>query len=151
MRYLLLVLLLISKTVTADCFVVTELMTKWQFGLDALGMPVGEFKNNEFRITINEEGALVSPGNWNCLPLGNSSLECGEELERVRLDKNEVEQLKKSGEIGASADTDKYVYTVTKGVVKQIWHLFLDTNKAVLLIPEQNNMKQYSGVIKGKC
>jgi len=126
-------------------------MTKWQFGLDALGMPVGEFKNNEFRITINEEGALVSPGNWNCLPLGNSSLECGEELERVRLDKNEVEQLKKSGEIGASADTDKYVYTVTKGVVKQIWHLFLDTNKAVLLIPEQNNMKQYSGVIKGKC
>lgn len=151
MRCLLLILLLISRTVTAECYVVTELMTKWQSGLDALGLPVGEFKDKEFRLTIKDHEASVTPGDWNCLSLGKSALQCGENLKLVRLSESEVEQLKRTGEIGASADPKKYVYTAVEGDVKQVWHLFFDKNKVLLMISEQKNMKNYSGIIKGKC
>jgi len=93
MRYLILVLLLISKTVTADCFIVSELMTKWQSGLDALGIPVGEFKDKEFRITIGEDKASVSPGKWNCIIVGKNVVNCGENVKLVKLNDKEIEQL----------------------------------------------------------
>jgi len=150
-RYLLLVLLLISKVATADCFVVTKLMTKWQFGLDELGVSFGEFKDKEFRITITEDMALVSPGGLDCIRLGKSSLECGKDLKLVRLSESEVEHLKSTGEIGADADPKKFAYTVTEGNVKQIWHLLVETNEVVLMIPKQKKMKQYRGLIKGRC
>jgi len=151
MRYLLLVMLFISQTATAECYMVTELMTKWQMGLDALGIPVGQYKDKEFRLTLSEDKASVSPGSMNCMPLGKSAMECGEDLRLVRLNESEIEQLKRSGQIGADADPKKFVYTVTKGNVEQIWHLFFENNTVVLMIPEEKEMKQYHGIIKGKC
>ena len=148
-RYLLLVLLLISNVATADCFVVTNLMTKWQLELDELGVSFGKFKDKEFHITITEDMALVSPGGLNCIRIGKALLECGEDLKLVRLSESEVEYLKSTGEIGPDANPKKFAYTVTEGTVKQIWHLIVKTNEVFLTIPEKNKM--YRGVIKGRC
>lgn len=151
MRYLLLILLLISSTATADCFIVTSLMTKWQYGLYSLGIPIGGFKDKEFRIDISKDKASVTPGRWDCVAHGKYLVDCGESVKSVRLKDKEIEQLTSSGDEKAPRDPKKYVYMTTQGNIKQHWYLMPEQNLVSLMIPKSNKMKLYNGVIKGKC
>jgi len=153
MRYLLLTLLLLSNAAIADCYVVTKLMTNWEIQLNKLGISFGEFKDKEFRITITDDKAQVSPGVLECITHVKFTLECGKEVKSVTLSESEIEQYKSAGVIGADADTnpEKFVYKVTKGDVEQIWHLFVEDKQVVLMIPQKSKMKKYIGQIKSKC
>jgi len=150
-RYLIIMLLFISNTVTANCFIVTNLMTVWEANLDALGMPVGAIKEKEFQITIDDKGASVSPGSWTCIRITKKIIECGEDLRLAVLDETEIEQLKKSGVISPDADTGNNILTVTKGTVKQSWYLMYKSNEVFLESFEGKKTKKYYGQIKGTC
>lgn len=153
MRYLLLILLFLSNAAIADCYVVTNLMTNWDIQLNKLGIYFGEFKDKEFRITIAGDKSQVSPGGLECVAHAKFTVECGKDVKSVTLSESEIEQYKNAGVISADADTnlEKFVYKVTKGVVEQIWHLLVEDNQVILMIPQKSKMKKYVGQIKSKC
>jgi len=151
MRYLLLILLLISKTATADCYIVTNLMTYWQSRLNVLGIPVGDFKDKVFSITVSEEKVSVYPGRWDCIAHGKQIVDCGENVKLVTLNDKEIEQLTSSSDEKAPRDPKKYVYMATEGNIKQNWHLMPEENQVYLTVPKSNKSIYYKGVIKGKC
>jgi len=153
MRYLLLTLLLLSNAVNADCYVATNLMTDWQAVLNKFGVSIGEFKDKEFRITITEDKAQIYPDGWECVEHAKFTLECGDDVKSVTLSQSEIEQYKSAGVIGADANPDpkKFVYKVTKGEIKQIWHLLVEDSRVVLMIPQKSKMIKYVGQIESKC
>jgi len=154
---------MISTSVNANCFEVTELQTSWQKTLSNFYINVGERYKNTYTINLqvsNLPGSEVeiAPGKFHCLLYNYSvpedivAIECGFSLSLVEL-----------GELIEPIDSSNNTLPIisatpqVSGDIRETWILYLQAGIALLVEVNENpknryvTHKEYHGQVKRTC